>query len=340
MLHIADKRTTPLLKIAISALLLSSLIQSGCKRDDSSKTTSTPSSSPTPSAHSPTAKPKPLVGVSLLTLSNPFFKEIADTLQSDGAKHGYDVVVTAGELDPAKQKDQVKDFLVRKASAIVLTPCDSKSIGTAIADANAAGVPVFTADVAAMAEGAKVVSHCATDNLEGGRVAGRAVVDLLGGKGKVAIINHPEVESGMMREKGFLEEVAKAPGIQVVAKLPSSGARDRAFAAAQDILQSHADVDAIFAINDPTALGALAALEKAGKTGQVKIIGFDGQPEARRAVKDGKLYATVMQYPRRIASTTIESIAKYMGGEDVAPQILIPPALYRKADADADAELK
>jgi ribose transport system substrate-binding protein len=99
-------------------------------------------------------------------------------------------------------------------------------------------------------------------------------------------------------------------------------------------------VDAIFAINDPTALGALAALEKAGKAGQVKIIDFDGQPEARRAVKDGKLYATVMQYPRRIASTTIESIAKYMGGEEVPPQILIPPALYRRADAEADAELK
>src|SRR3979490_1184507 len=112
-----------------------------------------------------------------------------------------------------------------------------------------------------------------------------------------------------MREKGFLEEVAKSPGIQVVAKLPASGARERAYAAAQDILQSHPDVDAIFAINDPTALGALAALEKAGKVGRVKIIGFDGQPEAKRAVKDGKLYATVMQYPRKIASVTIEQIA-------------------------------
>src|SRR5258706_819202 len=160
----------------------------------------------------PSDKPKPVSGVSLLTLTNPFFKEIADKLQSEGAKRGYDVVITSGELDPAKQKDQVKDFLVRKASAIVLTPCDSRSIGTAIADANAAGVPVFTADVAATATGIKVASPCATDNLEGGRVAGRAVVEALGGKGRVAIINHPEVESGMMRAKRFLEETAKAPG--------------------------------------------------------------------------------------------------------------------------------
>jgi ribose transport system substrate-binding protein len=322
-------------KPIVSAILLLSIVWLGCKRDQTSNTTG-PTSSPSGNS----GKNKPLVGVSLLTLTNPFFKEIADTLQADGAKRGYDVVVTSGDLDPAKQKDQVKDFLVRKASAIVLTPCDSKSIGTAIAEANAAGVPVFTADVAATAAGVKVVSHCATDNLEGGRVAGRAVVEALAGKGRVAIINHPEVESGLMREKGFLEEVAKSPGIQVVAKLPASGARERAYAAAQDILQSHPDVDAIFAINDPTALGALAALEKAGKVGRVKIIGFDGQPEAKRAVKDGKLYATVVQYPRKIASVTIEQIAKYMSGEEVPPQTLIAPALYRQSDANADPELK
>jgi ribose transport system substrate-binding protein len=327
--HVRSLLTVPL------ALLLLGGAGLGCNRDDKSK--STAATSPSTAVG---GKGGPLVGVSLLTLSNPFFKEIADTLQSEGAKRGYEVVVTSGELDPARQKDQVKDFLVRKASAIVLTPCDSKSVGIAIADANAAGVPVFTADIAATAEGVKVASHCATDNLEGGRVAGRAAVEALGGKGRVAIIDHPEVESGMMREKGFLEEAAKAPGIQVVAKLPSSGARDRAFAAAQDILQSHPDVDAIFAVNDPTALGTLAALEKAGKAGRVKVVGFDGQPEAKRAVKDGKLYATVMQYPRRIASVTIENIARYMSGEDLPPQTLIAPALYRQSDANADPELR
>ncbi len=332
-------RTVGLFLVIPLALLLLSTAGIGCDRNNKSKTATT---SPA-AAGGGAGKSKPLIGVSLLTLNNPFFKEIADQLQSEGAKRGYEVVVTSGDLDPAKQMDQVKNFLVRKASAIVLTPCDSKSIGTAIAEANAAGVPVFTADVASTASGAKVVSHCATDNLEGGRVAGRAMVELLGGaggKGKVAIINHPVVESGLMRETGFLEEIAKAPGIEVVAKLPSEGARDKAYAAAQDILQSHPDVDAIFAINDPTALGALAALEKAGKADKVKIIGFDGQPEAKQAVKNGKLYATVLQYPRQIATVTIESIAKYMRGEEVAPQNLIPPAIYRQAEANGDAELK
>jgi len=162
---------------------------------------------------------------------------------------------------------------------------------------------------------------------------------LLNGKGKVAILDHPEVESVLMRTKGFLEETAKAPGIQIVARLPGGGARDKSFAAAQDILQAHPDLDAIFAINDPSALGAIAAIEKAGKTGTVKVIGFDGQPEARQAVKDGKMYATVLQHPRQIATATIDAIASYLSGEQVPPQNLIPTALYRQSDAQKDPEL-
>jgi ribose transport system substrate-binding protein len=288
----------------------------------------------------PASKAKPIIGVSLLTMSNPFFKDIADAMKAEAAKDGYEVVVTSGELDPAKQKDQVKDFLLRKVNAIVLTPCDSKAVGTAIADANAAGVPVFTADVACLAKDAKVVTHVATDNLEGGRVAGRAMVELLGGKGNVAIIDHPEVESVILRAKGFLEEVQKAPGIKVVAQLPGSGARDRSFAVAQDIIQGHQDLDAFFAINDPSALGAVAAIEKAGKSGKIKVIGFDGQLEARQAVKDGKIYATVMQYPKQIGAMTVQAIAKYMAGDKLDPQVLIPTGIYRLVEAQKDPDLK
>ncbi len=283
---------------------------------------------------------KPVIGVSLLTMTNPYFKDMGDAMQAEGAKHGYEVIVTSGELDPAKQKDQVKDFLVRKVSAIVLAPCDSKSIGTAIIEANKAGVPVFTADIACMADGVKIVTHVATDNLEGGRVAGREMVAMLGGKGNIAMIDHPEVESCMLRTKGFNGEIAKAPGIKVVAKLPGQGARDKSFAVAQDILQSNQDLDAIFAINDPTALGAIAAIEKAGRSGKVKVIGFDGQPEARQAIKDGKLHATVMQYPKQIGARTIDAIARYMAGEKPVAQLLNPTSIYKQADAQKDPDLK
>ena len=290
-------------------------------------------------------KPKKVIGLSVLTLTNPFFKEIADAMQDEAAKHGYTVLVTSGEFDVARQQNQVKDFIVKGVSAIVLCPCDSKAIGPAIKEANEAGIPVFTADIACLAPGVKVVSHIATDNFGGGRLAAKAIIEAIGGKGKVAIIDHPEVESVILRTKGFEQEIAEANkrpdvDIQIVAKLPGGGVRDKAFKAMQDILQAHPDIKAVFAINDPSALGACAALEKAGRLGEVKVVGFDGQPEGKQAIKQGRIYADPIQFPDRIGRETVRAIVRYFNGQKIEPQILIPTALYRKADADKDPSLK
>src|SRR5690349_5064884 len=104
---------------------------------------------------------KGTIGVSVLTLTNPFFKVIGDSLTEEAKKSGYDVQLVSGEFDVARQQNQVKDFLVKKVAAIVLCPCDSKAIGPAIKEANDAGVPVFTADIACLAPDAKVVTHIA-----------------------------------------------------------------------------------------------------------------------------------------------------------------------------------
>jgi ribose transport system substrate-binding protein len=102
-------------------------------------------------------------------MTNPFFKVIADTMAEEAKKHGYRVIVVSGENQVATQQGQVKDFIVQKVSAIVLCPCDSKAIGPVIQEANKAGIPVFTADIACLAPGAKVVSHIASDNHGGGK---------------------------------------------------------------------------------------------------------------------------------------------------------------------------
>jgi ABC-type sugar transport system substrate-binding protein len=90
----------------------------------------------------PAAASRGVVGISVLTLTNPFFKEIADSFRDEAARQGYETLVVSGELDVARQQNQVKDFIVRKVAAIVLTPCDSKSIGPVIQEANRAGIPV------------------------------------------------------------------------------------------------------------------------------------------------------------------------------------------------------
>lgn len=273
------------------------------------------------------------VGVSLLTRTHPFYQDLEAGLREAAAANGYELLVTAGEFDVARQKDQLQDFIIQKVNAIIVCPCDSRSIGTAIKAANDAGIPVFTADIACLAEDARVVSHVASDNVAGGRLAARAVIDALGGQGKVAIIDHPEVESVIQRVKGFEEEIATAPGITVVAKLSGRGVKDQAFRTAEDILQSHPDLSAFFGINDDSALGALAAVEKAGKSGRVTIIGFDAVPEAREAIKAGKIYADVIQMPHEIGVKTIDAVKTYISGGDVPPSVLIPCGLFTQADA-------
>ena len=290
------------------------------------------------------ADKKPQIAVSLLTLTNPFFRDLGDAMKAEAAGHGFEVSVVAGEFDAARQRDQVADFIVKRAAAIVLSPCDSKAVGTSIAAANKAGIPVFTVDIAALG-GGKVVSHVATDNLGGGRLAAQAMIEALQGRGKVAILDHPVIESVMLRTQGFDEELArqkkeKGIDIQVVARLPGGGAKDKSFKAAEDLLQAYADLDGIFAINDPSALGAIAALEKAGRLSRVKVVGFDGMPEGKMAIRNGQMYADPIQFPDRIGRTAVQQIRKYLDGEDVPPQVLIPTALYRKADADKDPTLK
>ena len=288
---------------------------------------------------------KGTIGVSLLTSTNPFFGEMGRAITAEAKASGMEATIVSADNDPAKQKDQVNDFIVKKVSAIVLNPADSKSIGTAIKAANEAGIPVFTADIASLSKDAKVVTHIATDNFSGGKMAAQAMIEALGGKGKVAILDHPEAESVIQRTKGFEEVIkahnAKSAGnISVVVKLPGGGEKDKSFKAAEDILQSHPDLKGIFAINDPSALGAVAALEKANRDGKVTVIGFDGNPEGRQAVKDGKVYADLLQSPDEIGRKTVQAIVKFTAGEDLPAQTLIPTKLYKKADAQADASLK
>jgi ribose transport system substrate-binding protein len=292
-------------------------------------------------------KSKGKVGVSVLTLGNPFFRVIGDNLTEELKKAGYEAVVVSGEFDPERQKQQVNDFITAQHAAIVLCPCNSRAVGPAIEAANKKGVPVFTADIACLAPGAKVVSHIASDNLGGGKQAAEAMIEALGeAGGKVVILDYKDAESCILRVQGFKEVIEEhnrgmtAGRIEVVAELPGDGKKDKGDRAAQDALQAHPDLAGIFAINDPSALGALAALEKAGKADQVKIVAFDGQPEGKQAIKEGKIFADPIQHPDQIGIKTAQTIVRYLNGEEVAAEQLIPTGLYRKADAQKDPELK
>ena len=321
--------------IFTNILCLAALLLTGCEKPEQTANTQT-------ATHSS----KGAIGVSLLTLDNPFFKTIGDSITAEGQKYDYTTMLVSGDKDVAKQGNQIKDFIIKKVSAIVLSPCDSKSIVPVIQEANAAGIPVFTVDVPCNEPGVKLVTQIATDNFGGGKEAGHAMIEALGeAGGKVAVLHFKQVESCQLRVRGFTEVINahNASGkskINVVAELESGGAKDAGFKATEDILQSNPDLRGIFAINDPAALGARAALEKAGKTQQVLIVGFDGQPEGKQAIRDGKIYADPIQFPDKMGVQIVDSILRHSKGESLPPEILIPTSLYRKADAEKDPSLK
>jgi ribose transport system substrate-binding protein len=162
--------------------------------------------------------------------------------------------------------------------------------------------------------------------------------------GKVAVLHFKQAESCQLRVKGFREVVEAhnltAPAkVEIVTELESGGAKDVGYKAAEDALQAHSDLRGIFAINDPAALGARAALEKAGKEDQVIIVGFDGQPEGKQAIKEGKIYADPIQFPDRMGVEIVLALIRHSKGEELPAQTLIPTKLYKQEDALKDPDL-
>lgn len=273
------------------------------------------------------------IGVTLLTREHQFYRDLEAGLVNEAKKFGYKLIIVAGEFDAAKQAAQIDDFISQKVDALIVAPCDSRAVGSSIAEANKANIPVFTVDIANLSTQGKVVSHIASDNVEGGRQAGKLMAKALNGKGKVVIINHPGVTSVLDRVEGFREVIAKYPGIRIIADAPAWGQRDKAMALMEDLLLKVPDIDGVFGINDDSALGALAAIEGAGKTGKIVIVGYDATPEAKQAIKAGKIYGDAIQYPTKIGTLAIQTIHDYFSGKKVPSVIPVEVGAWTK-DSD------
>ncbi len=289
--------------------------------------TSQSSASPAASA----AAGRKTIGVSIQNREAQFYQDMESGMRSEAAKYGYGLIVVDASRDNAKQQSQVEDFISKRVDAIVLTPYDSQAIGSAIAEANSANIPVFTADIASTSLQGHVVAHVASDNVQGGFEAGALICQAVK-SGSIAIIDEPEVTSVGDRVKGFKAAIAqRCPSVVVVADVDSGGTRDKASSDTGDVLQAHRDLKGIFGINDDSALGALAAVRAAGLTGKIAIVGYDATPEARDAIGKGEMYGDAIQYPAKIGSTTIDVIANYFAGRKPPPVLKIGVGTFTKA---------
>ncbi len=321
-----------LLRFIAASALVASLAACGGNSSSTSSSTSTGTDATASAAAGGEAR---TIGVSIQNREAQFYQDMEGGMKSEAAKYGYTVTVVDASRDNSKQQSQVEDFISQKVAAIVLTPYDSQAIGSAIVEANKAGIPVFTADIANGSKQGVVVAHIASDNVQGGGQAGKLMCKALGsGGGSVAILDEPEVTSVQDRVKGFRAALAAGcPAVKVVADIDGGGERAKASSSMDDILQSHKDLKGVFGINDDSALGAARAIDAAGLSGKVIVIGYDATPEARTAIKNGSMYGDAIQHPDQIGAKTIDAIHDFFSGKKPDKKIAVPVGTFTKSDA-------
>ncbi|WP_449044010.1 substrate-binding domain-containing protein [Paracoccus versutus] len=270
------------------------------------------------------------IGASLLTQQHPFYIELADAMKTEAEAKGVPLEISIANQDLNKQLADVEDFIVKGVDVIVISPVDSQGVMAAIAKADAAGIKVITVDVPAAQAQAQVTSHIGTDNYTGGVKAGELMAEVLGGKGKVAIIDYPTVQSVVARVEGFRKALESHPEIEIVAQ-QTGITRAEALAVSQNMLQANPDISGIFGFGDDAALAAAVAVKAAGLEEQVKVIGFDGMEEARNAVDTNPvMVGVIQQFPDQMGKTAVDTAAQVIAGQDVPAEQPIVPGVYTK----------
>ena len=268
------------------------------------------------------AQTKTVVGVTLMSLRHPFFQEMKAALEKDAKDNNIVIRLTDADFDAGKQVRQVEDYIQQKVNGILITPCDSKALAPVLKKALAAGIPVVTVDVAA--EGVDVVSHCASDNVLGGKLAAQMLIQRLNerkvSKGTVLIVDHSGVTSTQARIEGFKPAMAKAlPDIKIVI-LNAVGQRDKAMSVTEDAIQKYGkNLIGIFAINDDCTLGALSAVERRNRLNTISIVGYDFGDESKAAIDAGKIVGDTVQFPSKMGLQAFHTLLDYISGKNKNP---------------------
>lgn len=277
---------------------------------------------------SPAGATKVTMGLAISTLNNPFFVELKEGAEAAAKRLGVDLVVVDAQNDANRQLASIENLIQKGVDVILVNPTDSTAVVPAIKTANRAGVPVMTVDRGAT--GGEVATHIASDNVAGGRMAGEYLAKLLGGKGRVVELEGiPGTSAARDRGLGFNEVMKKYPGLQVVARQEAGFDRAKGLTVMENILQAHPQIDGVFAHNDEMALGALKAISAANRAG-IEVVGFDAVDDAVRAVKEGRLAATVAQKPAEMGRLAVEFGLKVVQGQKVDKYIPVDLALVTR----------
>jgi len=267
---------------------------------------------------------KEKIGLVVSTLNNPFFVDLKEGAEEKAKELGMEIIVLDSQNDPAKELSNVEDLIVRGVDVILINPTDSDAVYRAVRNANGANVPVVTLDRGA--NRGEVVTHIASDNVAGGKMAGEFMAKKLGKNAKIVELEGiPGTTAARDRGQGFNEAVNGK--LDIVAKQAADFDRTKGLTVMENILQSHPEVKGVFAHNDEMALGALKAL---GNKKDVLVVGFDATADAVKAVEKGEMAATVAQQPRLIGAQGVETAKKIVAGEKTPKYIPVELKLITK----------
>lgn len=277
------------------------------------------------------------IGVSVSDLGNPFYVEIGKgTLNRARSIAGESVSVrlVSSAYDLDRQIRQIEAFVASGVDLIILSAADAEDIAPSVRRAQAAGVRVIAVDVDAAGADATIT----TDNDQAGRVACRAMAERLEGEGDVVIINGPQVSSTVARVAGCRAVLAEYPDLRLLSdQRNGGGSRQGGLEKMTDLMTAFDRIDAVFAINDPTALGAEEAARQAGRD-DFFIVSVDGAPSVieRLGEPDTLIHGTSAQFPRRMARRAVEIGAALLAGETPSERVIRVPARFVTAEDRAD----
>lgn len=323
----------------MSVVMVGSMLLAGCGKTEDAATTKPAAEETTEDAATDAATDTATdtaasgetikIGVSVADQSNPFYIDIVDGMES-AAKDGDELVIVDAGFDAAKQLNDIDDMIQQGVKVMLIDPVDSNAIKSAVEACDAAGIPVIAYNSPLNFE---IASTVATDNYLAGQLVGEAMGKALDGKGEVAMLTYNVAEVCLDRANGFKDAIAEYPDIKIVEEQEIQPGTDTALPVAENILQAYPDLAGMFALNDPSALGCVAAVESANLLDQVQIVGVDGSDDAKAAIAEGKMLASAAQDPVQIGSVAIETAYKVIAGEEVEKDIKIPSYLVDASNA-------
>jgi ribose transport system substrate-binding protein len=295
------------LSVPLVLILLSFL---GCNRRDSSP--------------QPQEKGR-LMGVVFQTMNNPFFVELNAGIQEMVEAHGDRLITLDSQWNSLKQRNDISDLIHKDAAAIFINPVNWEGIKGSLIQAQRQGVPCLVVD-APVKDADLVLCQVASDNVEAGRMAARALAKVRR-PAKIVVLHIFPNKACIDRVAGFKEELAKYPDMQILDVQEGKGTTEGALPVMRDLLGRFPDLNAAFPVNDPSALGVISALEAAGKLKDVTVVTVDGSPEGIAAIKAGKLHSTSAQFPREIGRIAAQRAYDHFAGKPVEKDVKVPVQL-------------